>query len=234
MDSFLNYELMDLFDKSLFTDNKPFPHYCFGGLQRQDAFEMLVENFPQIGILKEEKNSPRKYSQRSHDRFYACCQNTHVTGLLAQFALQINELPKIWQDYINSMYSDKIYKEFISDLFRTDKFVMRFDWHMTPRENDVSPHIDSVGKVGTHIFYYMTDANWNNNWGGETLVLDDKKTKKMNPEVSDFGAIRKSEILNNKSFLFQNTTNAWHAVDKITCPENIYRRMSSIIFLKDE
>ena len=46
-------------------------------------------------------------------------------------------------------------------------------WHYTPNGCSVSPHCDAKRKLGSHIFYLNTDKDWQADWGGETLILDD-------------------------------------------------------------
>jgi hypothetical protein len=102
---------------------------------------------------------------------------------------------------------------------------------MTPPGKDVSPHVDSKGKAGSHLFY-MVDDDWVPEWGGSTYVLADQKNDIPNPEIEDFIQHARVEIAGNKSFIFKNTKNAWHAVDQIKCPIDRYRKLVSIVCLK--
>lgn len=111
-----------------------------------------------------------------------------------------------------------------------DRFTARYAWHIATAGRSVSPHVDSSDKAGTHIFYFNTAQDWKSAWGGATLVLSDKNYEGLNPEISDFGKVEAVQVMDNRSFLFKNQPEAWHAADTINCPPETYRRIFNVIF----
>ena len=60
-------------------------------------------------------------------------------------------------------------------------------------------------------------------------MLDGKQVPQDNPEISDFRHAEAFDIRDNRSFLFQNTARAWHAVEALTSPAGHYRRLFNVI-----
>ena len=46
---------------------------------------------------------------------------------------------------------------------------------------DVSPHVDSISKLGSHLIYFMPEG-WNDKCGGQTVFYKGKLVEQMNPE----------------------------------------------------
>lgn len=224
-----NKQILQKFDINKFKKNAPFPHFNFDGFLEQPYFDELYTKYPPLSLFAKEDPSNRDYGQRPHRRYYMYYEQIKSSGL---GRIELNKLPKIWQEFIGLIYSNKEYQKFIKNCFGCAKLRIRIDWHSTPNGMDVSPHKDSVGKLGTHLFYFNTKENWKEEWGGEILCLGGLKSEKENPEINEFNIIKKYPILDNKSLLFQRTNKSWHAVDVIKCPEDYYRRLCSIVFLK--
>jgi hypothetical protein len=233
-----NQRLMSRFKKSDFTQRQPFPWYNFRSFLKENAFQQLYREFPALDFFETHEGLYRKYGQRSHDRYYLAYEETiyqyikreHADDLPPKGVIHHHQLPKPWQDFMSALEGDPQYRQFICDLLGTDSFKARYAWHVATAGRSVSPHLDTSEKIGTHIFYFNTRDDWKREWGGSTLVLSDKNYKGMNPEISDFGKVEAVEVLNNRSFLFKNQPEAWHAVDTINCPPNSYRRIFNVIF----
>src|SRR5262249_45563354 len=67
-------------------------------------------------------------------------------------------------------------------------------------------HRDAKRKLGSHIFYFNTDQDWNPTWGGQTLVFDDdgRFGNGSRPQFEDFARSFASNAVGNNSFLFSN------------------------------
>jgi hypothetical protein len=76
-----------------------------------------------------------------------------------------------------------------------------------------------------------TSRDWDVSWGGETIVLDDGDglSHRSAPAIEDFDASISSSTLDNMSFIFQRTPNAWHAVREIQCPEDAMRKVFIVV-----
>ena len=91
----------------------------------------------------------------------------------------------------------------------------------------MSPHCDNISKLGSHIFYFNTVEDWDPDWGGETLILDDggRFDHKAAPRFEDFERIIASKALGNYSLLFCRKGNSWHGVRELGCPEGALRKV---------
>ena len=86
---------------------------------------------------------------------------------------------------------------------------------------------DHANKIGAHLFYLNTEADWQPEWGGETLILEpEKKLKRASaPEFEDFATITAGKTTGTHSLLFKRTSNSWHGVREIDCPEGHMRKV---------
>lgn len=221
------------FDKTAFTQRQPFPWYNFQSLLTDETFQKLYNEFPALDFFEQHKGMARKHDQRPHDRYYLAYEETIYKDLERSSQKGIihhAQLSPAWQAFLDGLHSDSGYRGFISGLLGVENFTARYAWHVATSGRSVSPHTDARNKIGTHIFYFNTSQDWQASWGGSTLVLDQKKYEGMNPEISDFGRVEAVEVMDNRSFLFKNQPEAWHAVDTISCPPDIYRRIFNVIF----
>jgi len=197
-----------------FQQQPPYPWSNPEGLLRAGAFELLSKDIPDVAHFEKPFGQPRAHGQKSHDRYNL----EYVPG--------DPHVPDIWHAFINELQS-RTYIQFIRRLYRTRWFRLRFHWHYTPATCSVSPHCDSKTKLGSHIFYLNTEEDWDPAWGGETLVLDDggRFSRRSAPEFADFDNLIRSQILGNRSFLFQRKEHSWHGVEEIRCPEGKMRKV---------
>jgi hypothetical protein len=141
------------------------------------------------------------------------------------------DLHPCWQTFIDELRSP-VYRQFVCRLLGVNDVRFRFHWHFTPNGGEVSPHCDSKGKIGSQIFYLNTDRDWNRDWGGETVVLDDggRITPENAPAFEDFDAEYPAETADNHSLIFGRRGNSWHGVRRINCPEGHYRKVFIVVF----
>ena len=159
----------------------------------------------------------RSHGQYSHDRY----------------ALEYHEdlqLPDPWKDFIAELQGDR-YRKFLCRLYGVRSVFLNFHWHYTPNGCSVSPHCDARRKLGSHIFYFNTEQDWDPSWGGETLILDDggRFHRKSAPAFEDFDQATPSVSLGNRSLLFGRSGNSWHGVREIHCPEGRLRKVFIVV-----
>ena len=227
-----NQSAMQSFETSAFTERQPFPWYNFQSLLTDDTFAQLYDEFPSLDFFETHEGLPRKHGQRSHDRYYLAYEETVYQKIerADKGIIGHEQLSPTWQAFMTGLQTDPGYREFICRLLGVDEFVARYAWHVATAGRSVSPHMDSVRKIGTHIFYFNTSQDWQAEWGGATLVLSGKRYDGLNPEISDFDKVEAVQVMDNRSFLFKNQPEAWHAVDTINCPPETYRRIFNVIF----
>lgn len=229
---FLNESLLAQFPAKTFSQKKPYPNFLFKQMLNPDAFDLLYREFPDLKLFEKHVGLSRgKSGQRPHNRYYMALDqsiyNNHAAGSAG--VAELADLPQSWQDFLHELQTSKAYHAFLHRLLGVTEFNVRYAWHVGEQGSEVSPHRDSPEKLATHIFYFNTSEDWNLDWGGSILVLDGKKVPQNNPEISDFKQVERCDIRDNSSFLFQNTKNAWHAVEELTCPEGQMRRLFNLI-----
>ena len=156
---YLDYDRLDAIDAQAFRTARPYPWINPQGLLTPECYHTLLEHLPTQEQFTPSFGKPRAHGQRSHDRF-----------LLAYH----DSLPvaQAWKDFIAELRGPT-YQNFLSRLLGTCAFTLRFHWHYTPRDCSISPHCDAKDKLGSHIFYFNTEQDWDPAWGGQTLLLDD-------------------------------------------------------------
>ncbi len=227
MHQFLNTALLTEFPTATFTEASPFPWHDFPGVLTQEGFSTLYENYPSLAMFERHAGMERPHGQRPHDRYYLAYEQSiyqHEEG-----EVKHSDLPPAWQAFMEELKTSDVYHRFLERLLGTAPLTARYAWHVGITGSEVSPHRDADNKIGTHIFYFNTHDDWNPAWGGSTLALGGKKIADLNPDFSDFTSESASEILDNHSFLFKNTHDAWHGVKTLTCPEDRYRRLFNVI-----
>jgi hypothetical protein len=226
-------EKMAAFPTGDFADRAPFPWYNFHEILTPEAFQRLYDEYPALEKFERHQGIQRNYGQRPHDRYYMAYEQTIYKGLDredGEGVIRREELSPAWQQFMDELETSPTYREFICRLLGVPDFRARYAWHVGVTNSEVSPHRDADAKIATHIFYFNTHEDWDEAWGGSTLVLAGKEVPAMNPDFSDFTSEIAGKIVDNHSFLFKNTENAWHGVRKLTCPPGKYRRLFNVIF----
>ena len=215
--------------------SKPLFHWAeISNYLSQEVFEVLNESYPHIDMFEKHTGIERIYSQRPHDRYYLAYDNSIYSGdNQGKGIIKHDELSGIWKEFVVEILQNDEYHAFIREALEVENFEIRLAWHMAFNNCEVSPHLDAPEKYGTHIFYFNTDKDWKKEWGGETVLMEGKSVNSMNPEFTEFkrqSAV--SSIINNKSFIFQNSDVSWHGVKKINCPDGNFRRIFTVVFEK--
>ena len=228
---FLNQETIAQFPYESFLNQWPFPYLGIEGMLTEEGFQTLIDDFPSLDLFTYHQDVKRAYGQRPHNRYYLAYEETHYKrGEKLDKEVSSGDLPKNWVSFIKELQEDTHYQDLIKKSLGTDSWKVRFAWHVGQQGNEVSPHLDNIDKLGTHIFYFNTDQNWKEEWGGQIVALGGKMTNSGNPEYGDFADQKEISIMNNRSFLFKNNLDAWHGVRPLKCPEGKFRRLFNVIY----
>ena len=200
------------------------------GILSDDAFTQLSTAYPPAHLFQRHENIHRKHGQRPHNRLYLGIESRDVASIARLDELNDLDPAGIWKRFLEGIKTDSDYHKSVSSFLGVNKYQIRFAWHLTAPGEDVSPHLDSVRKLGTHIFYFNQRLEWRHDWGGETLILNGKMTDRMSPEVMDFEKVKSIPIRKNRSLLFRNCDHCWHGVAPLRSPEDTYRKTFHIIF----
>jgi len=214
----LNTAVIDAIDPVEFAARKPFPWVNPQHFIREEHYPQLLTTTPDIERFRAFFGKQRKHGQSSHDRYVL----DYEDGM---------ELSAPWAQLIGELRSDT-YRKFICKILGVSHVRFRFHWHFTPNGGEVSPHCDSKGKIGSQIFYLNTADDWQLDWGGETVILDDdaRINSDSAPGFDDFVAEYPADTRDNRSLIFGRRGNSWHGVRRINCPEHYFRKVFIVVF----
>jgi hypothetical protein len=217
MMTYLDYERLAAIDTQAYQSAKPFPWVNPEGLLTPEGFELLRKSLPDVSELDRTFGKQRKGGQAPHDRYY----------LEYSSETQVSEP---WQEFIEELKRDR-YRREMCRLLGVSALSVNFHWHYAPRGCSVSPHCDARRKLGSHIFYFQTEEDWDERWGGATVVLDGHAgfIPESAPDFDDFDSAIDSRAMGNNSFIFTRTDNSWHGVRPVTCPEGYYRKVFIVV-----
>ena len=216
--SYLNTSVLDAIKTEDFQAQGPYPWVNPQHVIKPDRYNELLDSLPDISKFRAFFGKQRKHGQTSHDRFIL----DYERGM---------DLAAPWREFAEELCSD-FYRDFVCRLLNVAAVRFRLHWHFTPTGGEVSPHCDSKGKIGSHIFYLNTEDDWHWDWGGETVVLDDQGRLPPDhaPRFEDFAAEYPAVTRDNRSLIFGRRGNSWHGVRRINCPDNFYRKVFIVVF----
>lgn len=228
--NYFNQERIENFPLEQFQQRKPFPWIDFEQFLAPDAFQILHKDFPSLDLFEYHENIYRM-GQRPHNRYYLAYEVSIVHPDMPQAGVvRKQDLSASWQGFMEELEHGSVYRPFIQKVLGMKNYSIRYAWHIGKSSNEVSPHMDSSTKLGTHIFYFNTNEDWKAEWGGQLVVLEGKQVPGMAPDFHDFAKETAVSNMDNHSFLFKNSRDAWHGVKALTCPEGKYRKLFNVIF----
>ena len=215
--TYLNDAALSGVPPAAFREAEPYPWVNPAAVLHQDAFERLRQELPDKSLFTTRFGIRRRHGQQPHDRY----------------TLEYHRGSKVtptWHEFIDELQSSA-YREWIADLFGIRRFFLTFHWHYTPTGCAVSPHCDAPRKLGSHIFYFNTEEDWDPAWGGETLLLDDdgRLDLRSAPDFDAFERAVRPNALGNHSLLFGRRGNSWHGVRPLTSPPDRLRKVFIVV-----
>jgi hypothetical protein len=211
--SYLDPDVLAQLDPVDFQNTQPYPWLSIQQLITPEGYESLRHNLPSVEQCRKSFGRWRLYGQTSHDRY----------------VLEWRWKPRLaepWQAFIEELQGP-IYGDLLRRMLGVKALRLNFHWHYTPTGCSVSPHCDSPWKLGSHIFYFNDQDDWDPAWGGGTLILDDQQARSWRsaPSLDELETTACAPSLGNTSLLFQRTAHSWHAVRPLQCPEGALRRV---------
>lgn len=214
---YIDFDRLEQIDENAYLAEQPFPWVNPGMLLTEEGYERLYETLPEISMFERSSGVMRNNEQIPHDRY----------TLEYHDKLQLSEP---WREFMGELRG-KRYRDNLRRLMGTSSLVLNFHWHYTPNGCAVSPHCDSVRKLGSHIFYFNKEGEWDADWGGETVLLDDggRFNYRSSPDFHEFSRQIPSRAIGNHSLIFSRTDRSWHGVREITCPEDRVRKVFIVV-----
>ncbi len=215
---YIDLNTLNNIDTDAFRAVNPFPWINPQGFLTDQGLQALTDNMPDVSLFESRFGYNRKNNQTGHSRYSL----EYEDGLA---------IAPEWEAFIQELLSPE-YRELVSRLMGTRHIRLRMHWHYTPSGCDVSPHCDSQVKLGSQIFYMNTRDDWDADWGGQTVILDDhgRFATKSNPAFADFDREWVAETMDNRSIIFGRKGNSWHGVKAINAPEGKLRKVFILVY----
>lgn len=215
--TYLDFSALNQLSPRTFQETKPYPWMNPSGLLTDWGYERLVETLPDLSLFEKRFGVKRAHGQHSHDRY------------TLEYRKELPLSPH-WTQFLDELQGEA-YSGFLKRLLGIKSLDLHFHWHYTPNGCSVSPHCDAKHKLGSHIFYFNTQENWDPAWGGETVILNDhgRFSRKSAPRFEDFPESLASTAIGNYSLLFQRLDKSWHGVRPVQCPEGHMRKVFIVV-----
>ena len=199
-----------------FQRARPYPWINLQNTLTAEGFERLRQTLPEVSLFERQVGKKRAYGQGSHDRYLL----HYLPGL---------ELSEPWKGFIAELQGET-YMSFLGRMFGSEiqkRLILTMEWYFAWQGCAVSPHCDAQRKLATHIFYFNTESDWEANWGGHILILDDGGRFKPHsaPSFDDLKIGAEIDPRGNGSLLFQRTEHSWHGVRPLQPPEGKLRKL---------
>jgi hypothetical protein len=211
---YLNRACIEGIAPQQFKKQQPYPWVSMAGSLTPEGFEILRTTMPDVGRFEKHENKKRAYGQGPHNRYIL----HYRPGI---------ELPEPWKEFVDQLLHGETYQSFLRRMLGPRQFILTLEWYYAWQGCSVSPHCDARRKLATHIFYFNTDKDWQPNWGGKILILDDDKRWKTHsaPKFDDLKVAAALEPWGNASLLFERTPHSWHGVRPLECPPDTLRKL---------
>jgi hypothetical protein len=218
---YLDPQVLSAIDATRVRAAKPYPWQSFEELIEPEAYARLLRDLPDPSQFREVFGRRRRYGQSSHDRYSL----DYEPGMA---------LADSWRGFLSEIHEGP-YRDKVAELLGHGDFFLTAHWHYTPRGCSVSPHCDAAWKLGSHIFYFNDESEWDPAWGGATLVLDDGGEIEYSnaPAFEDFLGSEECPPMGNRSMIFLRTDHSWHGVEPLACPEGVMRRVFIVEYRLD-
>tara|TARA_B110000285_G_C15016405_1_gene559286 strand:+ start:269 stop:1141 length:873 start_codon:yes stop_codon:yes gene_type:complete len=185
----------------------PFPHAIVDNFLSPEVFSRITNSLNDLKNLKDIKKKFSTYIE----------SNKEVYG--------DKDLNKILKLPINILGGIEIKKKFenffnidhISSLTDEPDYGGYYPFHIMKKDGILGSHVDhshsSKNKLHVANSIYYVSPKWEASWGGETLLLNSSGTK----------ILKKILPSPNRLILFIHSAKSFHAVNKISCPDNVRR-----------
>lgn len=214
--NYLNREVLEGLSAEKFQKTEPYPFVHIDHTLTPEGYAKLRAALPGVENFDKHVDMKRGHGQMPHNRYML----HYKAGL---------ELPKAWQEFLDELRGD-YYQRFLRRLLGPRTYIPTFSWHYAWGGCSVSPHCDAARKRATHIFHFNDENDWDQAWGGETLILASDKPFSTHsaPTFDELKVAAAHGPAGNGSLLFQRTPHSWHGMKPLQCPDGKLRQIFSV------
>ena len=159
-----------------FRQQRPYPWVNIPNTLTADGFVRLRAALPDASRFERILYPKTPYGGVGHDRLSLHYQRKMPIG-------------DTWEEFLAELRGPA-YASFIRRMYgipQSQRMLLTFEWYYAWQGCAVSPHCDARRKLGTHIFYFNTEEEWDPAWGGQILIMDDdgKRDRHSGPDFKD-------------------------------------------------
>ena len=211
--SFLNPEVLARQSEESFRAQHPYPWTHMDATLTPEGYEQLRATLPDVSSFDRKVGVKRAHGQKPHDR-----NILHYHPSM--------QLPEPWKHFIRELHGQD-YQNFLQRMLGPRRYILTLEWYYAWQGCSVSPHCDARRKLATHIFYFNAEEDWQREWGGDILILEDAGRFRAH-SAPDFDDLRVAASLmprGNRSLFFARTEHSWHGVRPLQCPPGVLRKL---------
>ncbi|MGA2617693.1 MAG: 2OG-Fe(II) oxygenase [Thermoguttaceae bacterium] len=213
---YLDQDRLEGLSAGEFQGQQPYPWVNIEDSLTAQGFEELRRTLPDVSLFERKVGVKRAHGQGYHDRYLL----HYHPGL---------PLSAAWREFIAELHG-RHYETFLRRMLglgERKSIVLTLEWYFAWQGCGVSPHCDARRKTATHIFYFNTNEDWDPNWGGDILMLDDngRFQRHSAPKFEDLKVGAALVPRGNGSLLFQRTEHSWHGVRPLESPPDRLRKL---------
>lgn len=210
---FLNSEVLTRSSAEAFRTQHPYPWTHMDTTLTPEGYEQLRATLPDVSSFDRKVGVKRAHGQRPHDR-----NILHYRSSM--------QLPEPWTKFIRELHGEA-YQSFLQRMLGQGRYILTLEWYYAWQGCSVSPHCDARRKRATHIFYFNAEEDWQPEWGGEILMLDDAGRFRAHsaPDFDDLHVAASLMPRGNRSLFFARTEHSWHGVRPLQCPPDVLRKL---------
>ena len=213
---YLNRKVLESLPTENFQKAEPYPFAHIDRSLTPAGYERLRATLPGLENFDRHEGMKRAYGQAPHNRYML----HYKAGL---------ELPGPWQEFLDELRGE-YYQRFLRRLLGPHNYIPTFSWHYAWEGCSVSPHCDAARKRATHIFHFNDENDWDQAWGGATLILASERPISTHsaPRFDELKVVAAHGPAGNGSLLFQRTPHSWHGMKPLKCPPGKLRQIFSV------
>jgi hypothetical protein len=214
--AYLNHDCIRAASAEAFQNARPYPWVNLQATLTPEGFEQLRTTLPDVTAFERHVGRKRAFGQGYQDRYLLHYRpGVVVSGPWREFLAELHRPP--YQAFLRRLLGVR----------QSKRLILTKEWYYAWEGCPVPPHCDARRKLATHLFYFNTDEDWHDDWGGHILLLDDggRLHPHTGPSFDDLAVGASIDPRGNGSLLFRRTEHSWHGVRPLECPPGQLRKL---------
>ena len=215
-----------------------FPYFVIDDFAPADLFAQLGAEFPTPDEMTGRYQHGKKFINNrdivgKEDDFFASRPTWRAVVEFLGDALFVDDLSGLLRSclirhrYLGAFRKWRLHSERAAVPLVERPVQLTYEFSGMPPGSYVNPHTDKATKLATFVWHFP-EPGWGTEDQGATLLMTPKRSRhKVNWAnfKLPFDELNVIEVRPNRLLMFAKTRNSWHAVPKVECGEDVYRRV---------